>query len=137
MKSLIFQAAKFIGISGIGWILDFSAYTILGFVSKNLFLNNTISSWIGVTFAFVFSTRAVFINGGKIPLKIKYLIYVLYQIVLIFAVSRLVNVIDTQILNHFDLNLIIKFSFIIAKIFVTPITMILNFFVMKFLVEKI
>ena len=137
MKSLIFQVAKFIGISGIGWLLDFSAYTILGFVSKNLFLNNTISSWIGVTFAFVFSTRAVFINEGKIPLKIKYLIYVLYQIVLIFAVSRLVNVIDTQILNHFDSDLIRKMSFIIAKIFVTPITMILNFFVMKFLVEKI
>ena len=32
MKKLFLQAVKFIGLSGIGWILDFTTYTILGFI---------------------------------------------------------------------------------------------------------
>lgn len=50
LKKLFLQVLKFIGFSGIGWILDFSVYTGLGFFSSNLDLNNRISSWVGVTF---------------------------------------------------------------------------------------
>ena len=60
MKKLLLQALKFLGLSGIGWILDFSVYTILGFFSENLVLNNYISSWVGVTFVFIFATRKIF-----------------------------------------------------------------------------
>ena len=56
MKQLLKQGIQFIGLSGIGWILDFSVYTIVGVWSKNLFFNNILSSWIGVTFVFIFST---------------------------------------------------------------------------------
>ena len=66
---------KFIGLSGIGWILDFGTYTGLGLVWNNLVVNNTISSWVGVTFVFIFATRKVFNNVSKIPLKWKYVIY--------------------------------------------------------------
>ena len=54
MKKLFIQAIRFIGLSGIGWILDFTTYTVLGVISANLVLNNTISSWVGVTFVFYF-----------------------------------------------------------------------------------
>lgn len=84
MKKLFIQAIRFIGLSGIGWILDFTTYTVLGVISANLVLNNTISSWVGVTFVFLLSTRIVFKNNSKIPLKWKYVIYLLYQCVLIF-----------------------------------------------------
>ena len=137
MKNLVLQALRFFGISGIGWLLDFFTYTILSFFSQNLFLNNTISSWLGVTFTFVFSTRTVFKNESRIPLVAKYTIYLLYQALLIFAISHLVKLIDFEILKIFTLSEIRKFSFLIAKILVTPVTMILNFFVMKFLVEKV
>lgn len=60
MKKLFIQAIRFIGLSGIGWILDFTTYTVLGVISANLVLNNTISSWVGVTFVFLLSTRIVF-----------------------------------------------------------------------------
>ena len=83
MKKLFIQAIRFIGLSGIGWILDFTTYTVLGVISANLVLNNTISSWVGVTFVFLLSTRIVFKNNSKIPLKWKYVIYLLYQCVLI------------------------------------------------------
>lgn len=137
MKKLLIQAAKFIGLSGIGWLLDFCTYTVLGFISANLVLNNIISSWVGVTFVFVSATRKVFKNNSRISLKWKYLIYILYQCVLIFFISKLLNVINTAIIENINIYLILKFSPIIAKILVTPITMILNFFVMKGVIERL
>lgn len=134
---LIRQAIHFIGLSGIGWILDFCTYIGLGFVSENPGFNNIVSSWVGVTFVFIFATRKVFKNNSKIPLKCKYLIYLLYQCVLIFLVSKLLNVIDAAIVAHVQIALIQRFSAIIAKILITPITMVLNFFVMKGIIEKI
>lgn len=137
MKNLFMQAVKFVGFSGIGWLLDFFAYTILGLLSSNLVLNNTISSFIGVTFVFVFATRKVFQNNGKIPLAFKYIIYLLYQCVLIFCVSKLLNIINGLIINGVNIDVMKKMSYIISKIIVTPITMALNFFVMKVITEKL
>ena len=135
-KHLAKQAVGFVGLSGIGWILDFCTYTGLGFILRNPVTNNIISSWVGVTFVFIFATRKVFRDNGKISLKWKYLIYILYQCVLIFFVSMLLGAIHAAILNC-DYALILKFSSIIAKILVTPITMVMNFIVMKVLIEKI
>lgn len=137
MKKLLVQAIRFVGLSGIGWILDFSVYALLGLVSSNAVLNNIISSWVGVTFVFAFATRKVFQNKSNIPLKWKYLIYILYQCVLIYFVSKLLGLVDSFIVTYISVELIKKFSAIIAKILITPITMIMNFFVMKGVIEKI
>ena len=137
MKNLLKQAVGFVGLSGIGWILDFCTYTVLGFLSENLVLNNFISSWVGVTFVFIFATRKIFMNNSRIPLKWKYLIYIAYQFVLIFLVSILLGKIDGLITEYVTVGIILKFSFIISKIIITPITMVLNFFIMKGLIEKI
>lgn len=134
---LLQQAVRFVGLSGIGWILDFCTYTILGFFSGNLVVNNVISSWVGVTFVFIFATRKVFQNNSRISLKWKYLIYLLYQCVLIFLVSLLLKEVDQAICKWITIEMIQTCSSIIAKILITPITMILNFFVMKGVIEKI
>lgn len=125
------------GLSGIGWILDFCTYIGLGFVSEKHGLNNVVSSWVGVTFVFIFATRKVFQNNSRISLRWKYLIYILYQCVLIFLVSKLLTVIDAAIVSHIQVALIQSFSAIIAKLLVTPITMVLNFLVMKGIIERI
>lgn len=137
MKEILSQAIRFVGLSGIGWILDFCTYTVLDLMSPNLVLNNIISSWVGVTFVFTFTTRKVFKNNSKISLKLKYLIYLGYQLILIFAISNLLGAINAAIVNNITIDLILKFSSIIAKILVTPITMVLNFFVMKGVIEKL
>lgn len=137
MKKLLSQAIKFVGLSGIGWLLDFMTYTLLGFFSTNLVLNNSISSWVGVTFVFIFATRKVFKNNSKISLKWKYIIYLLYQCLLIFVISKLLGGINGWILYNIEIAIIEKFSAIISKILVTPITMILNFVVMKSVIEKL
>jgi putative flippase GtrA len=137
LKRLLGQAVRFIGLSGIGWILDFSTYIVLSRICENLVLDNFISSWVGVTFVFIFATRKIFENNSRIDLKWKYLIYIVYQVLLIFLVSKLLGLIDSFIVSNISLAVVTRFSAIIAKILVTPITMILNFFVMKGLIEKL
>lgn len=137
MKKLFLQAIKFIGFSGIGWILDFVTFTVLGIWSENYAFNNIVSSLVGVTFVFIFATRAVFKNNSKIPLKVKYVIYLVYQFALILLISWLLAYISNFIVTKSAVDLLIKFSNIISKILVTPITMALNFFVMKGVIEKI
>ncbi|MBF1248868.1 MAG: GtrA family protein [Lachnospiraceae bacterium] len=137
MKNLLKQAVKFVGLSGIGWILDFLTYTILGFISSNVVVNNIISSWIGVTFVFIFATRKVFQNQSQISLKWKYLIYLGYQVLLILLISKLLGQVNEFILVHNTIRIIGRFSTIISKILVTPITMVLNFIVMKSVIERL
>lgn len=137
LKNLILQAVKFIGLSGIGWILDFGVYAVLASVSSKLMLNNIVSSWVGVTFVFVFATRNVFKNKSRIPLKWKYVIYILYQMILIFVISKALNAVDMIIVNNTNNEMILKLSPAISKILITPVTMILNFGVMKGVMEKI
>ena len=137
MKRLLLQAVHFVGLSGIGWILDFITFTLLGFVSKNLVLNNFISSGVGVTFVFIFATRGIFKNNSKISLKWKYIIYIIYQCVLIFFMSKLLDAVNGFIVAHFAVDIIVRFAAIISKIVITPISMVLNFFVMKGLIEKL
>lgn len=137
MKYILKQGIQFFGLSGIGWILDFCIYIVLGIWSKNLFFNNMISSWMGVTFVFFFSTRKIFQNKSKIPLKWKYAIYLLYQCILLYFISKLLSIINNWILAYFAIAIIQKISNILAKVLVTPITMILNFLFMKCIIEKI
>ena len=135
MKKLIKQALNFFGISGIGWILDFIVYTILTILFKiNVDISNMLSSLVGVTFVFFVSTRKVFINNSKINIKVKYIIYIVYQIILIFIASKIMLLLKDYLIN---IDLIAKYINIIVKIIITPFTMIINFIVMKNLIEKI
>lgn len=137
-KKILEQIIRFVGVSGIGWILDFLVYTVLGSVSENVVLNNIISSWIGVTFVFNVATRKIFKNNSKISLKWKYLIYIVYQMVLILLISRLLGHVNQFIILHMGVaQLISRISIIISKIVVTPITMVLNFIVLKNVIEKL
>jgi putative flippase GtrA len=137
VKKLIEQAIKFFGLSGIGWIMDFCIYNALGFISPNLIVNNIISSGVGVTFVFIFATRKVFQNNSKIPLKWKYVIYLVYQFLLILLASKVLSYINLFIVEHIAIELIVKFAPMLSKIIITPFTMLLNFIVMKGLIEKL
>ena len=137
MKALLKQAVKFIGLSGIGWIIDFSTYSGLCLLYNNIVVNNIISSWIGVTFVFIFATRKIFKNNSNISLRIKYIVYLCYQMILIFAISKLLGYVNNYIISNITMEMVVSLSSIISKIVVTPITMIMNFIVMKSIIEKI
>jgi gtrA-like protein len=137
MKMLLKQIVKFVGISGIGWLLDFFTYTSLSFCSRNIVINNIISSWIGVTFVFVFATRKVFKNNGRISLKKKYAIYLAYQLILIYLISKLLGYVNSYIINNIMIEEILRLSTVISKVIITPITMFMNFVVMKSIIERV
>ena len=131
------QMLKFFGVSVLGWIIDFSIYNLFIFLfNVNISVINVISSLIGVTFIFIFSTRKIFESSGKHSIKTKYVIYVLYQVILILSVSRLLPIFRDYLIS-FDISAINQYVNAIAKVMVTPITASLNFVVMKFVIEKL
>jgi len=126
-----------VGISGIGWLIDFGVFTVLGLFGIPSWICNIISSLCGVTFVFFVSTRKTFeVSLKRLTLKQKYLVYVLFEIMVILVASRFVGLLDTTF-KGLDIGLLQKFSAIAAKICVTPFTMFINFIFMKILTEKI
>ena len=123
-------------MSGTGWVIDFGLYSILtGIFELQILYSNILSSIPAITFVFIVSTKRIFKeNKDGFSIKQKYLIYFVYQMVLILLVSLLGQFLYTIIINNG-----INFSFlkIIIKIIITPVTMILNFFVIKYLAEKL
>lgn len=100
-------------------------------------LKNYISFWVGVTFVFIFATRKIFKNDIKMSIGWKFVIYLLYQAIMIFLTSKLLGAVNGILLSVFMVAIIVKFSAIFAKIIVTPISMVVNFIVMKCVIEKI
>lgn len=138
MKKIFFQAIKFFGISGIGWLIDMVIFTTLTNLEVNTILSNIISSLVAVTFVYFTSTKKIFINKNEnINLNKKYVIYIIYQVLMILASSTLIGVINNGIILYINYEIFLKYSKIIAKILVTPLTMICNFIFMKLLIEKI
>lgn len=134
------KSVKFIFVSGIGWMMDFSIFTCLvKLLSLEIFIANCISSFIAITFVFIISTRRIFENNTqKLNLKYKYIAYIVYQVVLIVLISLLAAVINSYLFSIFHnfINLQNNAA-LITKMLITPVTMILNFMVMKYLIEKI
>jgi putative flippase GtrA len=126
------KAIKFTFVSGIGFIIDFIIYNILTLIFHiNVGISNMISSLVGVTFVFFTSTKHIFENNtSNIKLKYKYLIYVVYQIVLILVASRVIIVFKNFFISS-NIMLVAKYAKILAKIFITPFTLTINYFVMK------
>ena len=131
------QFIRFILISGTGWLIDVGIYLIFALVfNLEVFFSNLAGSILAITFVFYVSTRKIFDSNKKeIPLMIKYMIYFVYQLILIILVSLTMQEFYSIVGNYFQIN--VNYLKIIIKIFVTPFTMMLNFFVLKFLSEKL
>ena len=68
MRKLLKQGIAFVGISGIGWIMDFVIFNLLNLRSSYVAVNNMISSLVAVCFVFCVSTRKTFVQkDGGIP----------------------------------------------------------------------
>ena len=137
LRQLLRQAIRFVGLSGIGWLMDFAVYTLLSLRMENLALVNVFSSLVGASFVFIFSTRFVFRDSHRIPLWLKYAIYIVYQLLLIFLISKLLAWIAAGIALYAPWALLRKLAAVLSKIIVTPITMTINFFAMKTVIEKL
>ena len=139
LKKILKQFINFLFLSGIGWLIDFTLYLLFSNVfNLKIIYSNILSSIPAVTFVFFISTRKIFSkNNSRISLKEKYLIYFLYQLILILLISLLAQYLYLLSLKNISMNVELKLLKIIIKILITPITMLINFIVMKFLIEKL
>ena len=85
---------------------------------------------------FLVSTKRIFVNNGKFNLKLKYCIYIIYQIILVSITSSIIGILVKAFMKS-NIVLISKYAKTLAKIVVTPFSMIFNYIVMKKLIEKI
>jgi putative flippase GtrA len=130
---------RFLGVSGIGWLVDFSIYCTFVFVFHlPVFRANILSAIPAVTFVFFVSVRKVFARKkSKFPLWLKYASYICYTIILLLLVS-IIGQWGYGIIMHYDLFIIFRpIAAILVKCAITGITMMCNFFMMKFIVEAI
>lgn len=136
MKKFFNQFIKFLFVSGTGWLIDFSLYFIFTNILKyEVFYSNILSSIPAITFVFIVSVKKIFKKKENgISIRKKYIIYFLYQMLLIFLISLLGQSLYLILVEN---NMEARIIKIIIKIIITPITMIINFFVMKFLTEKL
>lgn len=140
MKEILKQAFNFFIVSGIGWIIDMFIYIILTNLGLPIVISNIISAGLAATYVYLVSTNKIFVNSGKISLTLKYLIYIVYQFCLILVSSYVIMLISSGLTNLFEtynMVFLLRNVKIISKIVNTPITMIVNFIVMKSLIEKI
>ena len=139
LKQILKQFINFLFLSGIGWLIDFTLYLLFSNIfNLKIIYSNILSSIPAVTFVFFVSTRKIFSkNNSRISLKEKYLIYFLYQLILILLISLLAQYLYLLSLKNISMNVELKLLKIIIKILITPITMLINFIVMKFLIEKL
>lgn len=140
IKNLVNQIVKFLLVSGTGWLMDFSIYLLLtGKLNFTVGYSNFISGIPALTFVFFISTKKIFKQNIKgISLKKKYSIYFLYQIILIAMVSWIGQFLysSISISELYEIFIINKYLKIFIKVIITPVTMSLNFCVMKILSEK-
>ena len=139
IKKLIKQGLSFILVSGIGWIFDFTTYLILtNIFDLKVMISNMISAIPALTYVFAMSSKRIFKNeNSKVSLKFKYIIYFVYQIILVTTVSFIAGFLYDYVIGIITINILIKYMKLIVKIIITPITMLLNFIIMKNLIEKI
>ena len=137
---LLNQFKTFLFTSGIGWIIDFSLYSIFTtFLGISVLYANMISSIPAVTFVFIVSTRKTFSNNTtNISLKQKYFIYIIYQFMLLLIISNLGQwLFDIMKTIPCIVRILDGYIKVFIKLIITPVTMTINFLVMKGLIEKL
>lgn len=125
----------FVGVSGIGWVIDVVVYNALVyFFSATVFISNVCSAGLAVTFVFIISVKKIFLYKGNIILGL--VIYLLYQGISIFIFSLLIEKINFFIieLSTLKMNMLIQeTSPFLSKLVATPFNLLTNYLFMRVL----
>lgn len=140
IRRIIKQFISFLVVSGVGFLIDFSVYYYLtSYMGVPIAYANMISAVPAITWVFIISTRKIFqTSRHRYRVEVKYVIYLGYQAILLILVSQLAQ----RIYNYlypcvYSVHFLSEYLNLLCKCLITPITMICNFLVMKFLSEKV
>lgn len=114
---------KFGLISGLGWIIDFSIFTLLCSLGLIPGVANGIAVTVAVTFVYFASLRPIFQYHGRYLFR-KLCAYWLYQLLAVAVASVAVNAIAAHVAHP-----------VVAKVLVTPLTFMANYLFMRWLAE--
>ncbi len=139
VKRIFHQFILFVLVSGVGWLMDFSIYTVLSYLTDlKVIVINIISSIPAITYVFLLSNKKIFKNEhSRLSLKTKYLLYFAYQLVLLLCISAFGELLYGIFIDVITVPFLLEHLKIVIKILITPITMTVNFIVMKNLIEKL
>lgn len=141
MVRIIKQGISFILVSGLGWVIDLSVYILfITLFGTEVFYSNIISAIPAITFVFFTSTKKIFQNRtSRLKSKYKFIIYLVYQLLLLLLISSLGQYLYDTLMNNVSLfsSVIVNQGKVLIKIAITPISMGLNFLFMKVLLERI
>ncbi|WP_440113317.1 GtrA family protein [Paenibacillus sp. QZ-Y1] len=128
------KLSLFIITSGFGWLLDMAIFfSCVHFFNIPVIISNFFSAGMAVIFVFFLSTKHIFQNVGA-GISLKLVIYISFQLVSIFIFSIIIEWISSFFVYSQSVNGIRQIT---AKMIVTPLSLITNFIVMKYLIERI
>ncbi len=138
-QRLVRQGLLFVAISGLGWLLDVTVFmTLSGPVGWPRLVANIASGSCGSLFVFIVSASGIFQrNDGGMGQKV--FVLLTFNLVVILASSYLLVLIATALETAAQAHgWVLRPAAIslLAKIIVTPATLLLNFLVVRFLVER-
>ncbi len=133
------QGIRFVALSGVGWLIDTSVFLLLvSFTPITVLLANIVGGACGASFAFLTSSRWVFAGvGTKVPARL--VIYLIYTVLLILTASVLVDLVHSGLTTlSAGAGFAAPRSFIafVAKCLVTPLLLVSNFFVARYLSQR-
>lgn len=138
-SSTLRQALVFVALSGTGWLLDTAVFLLLsGPGGWPVVAANMVSGSCGSLFVFMASSRGVFRrNEGSMPQKVGALL--LFNAAVILASSVVLGLIATGLADG-----AVRLGWAVApgvvrlaaKVLVTPVTLALNFVIVRFLLER-
>lgn len=133
------QALLFVAASGTGWLIDTSVFLLLsGPGNWGVVPANIVSGSCGALFVFALSARGIFQrNQGSLGQKIGALL--VFNAVVIIASSLALGVIASMLaLGAAQLGWDVTPGALrlVAKVLVTPVTLALNFVVIRYLLER-
>lgn len=114
--------ARFGIVSGIGWLIDFCLFLLLGYLGLPVWMANIFGASVAVLYVFFASVRHVFEYEGNYVVR-KLLVYAVYQAIAILAASLLID----------GLTRWFGWAPMLSKIIVTPLTFFANFQFMSFI----
>ncbi|MEG0881385.1 MAG: GtrA family protein [Janthinobacterium sp.] len=112
-------------ISGAGWLIDFSLFSLLGYLGTPVWLANMIGATTAVVCVFFISVRRVFEYQGHYLIR-KLFYYIAYQACAILVASLMISALASGL----------GLMPILAKIIVTPLTFYANFQAMSLITTK-
>jgi putative flippase GtrA len=125
---------RFIVTSGLGWSIDFALFSALSFLfPQTPFVANLVSASAAATFVFAISYARIFQRGGD-DFFVRLSRYLLFQLFSILISSMLIAITAAALAK---LNLLEDgWLAMIAKIIVTPLSLLANFFVARHIIER-